>query len=187
MRAFFSIVITCYNLEKYIAECINSVMTQNYDNYEIIIVDDGSTDKSPTIILDLAQRDSRIKFVKRENGGPGAARNTGIRHASPTSCRYLSFLDGDDRMKENTLLSVANMIEDAEYDLITCTKHIRVDANTQEINEYNLSRLQDYDELKCCLAKDTYLAHYFFKYSKLIENDRFFSEQKNFPKIRSGY
>ena len=129
--------------------------------------------------MGIAQVDKRIKYIKRKNGGPGAARNTGIRNVTDSECGYIFFLDGDDRMKENTLHSVAEKIKtDGAYDLITCSNHIRVDANSHEVKELNLSRPNDYDELKCCLAEDTFLAHYFYKYSKIIENGKFFSEEK---------
>jgi len=88
-----SVIIPVYAVEKYLAECLDSVIKQNYHNLEIIIVDDGSPDRSLEIANTYAERDSRIKMFTRDNGGLGAARNTGVTAANGT---YLSFVDSDD-------------------------------------------------------------------------------------------
>lgn len=91
--ALVSIIIPVYNVEKYLAECLDSVVNQTYRNLEIIVVDDGSPDLSYDIASAYARADSRIKVVRRENGGLGAARNTGVVEASG---QYLAFMDSDD-------------------------------------------------------------------------------------------
>lgn len=88
-----SIITPCYNGEKYISQTIRSVLAQSYENWEMIIVDDGSTDGSADIIHSFAQTDSRIRFIRQENAGSAAARNTAIRAAEG---RYLALLDADD-------------------------------------------------------------------------------------------
>lgn len=82
-----------YNAEKYIGESIQSVVDQTYANWELLIVDDGSTDKTENIVRAFAARDSRIKYLSQHNGGPGRARNTGIAESNGT---LISFLDSDD-------------------------------------------------------------------------------------------
>lgn len=88
-----SIIIPVYNGEKYLAECIDSVINQSYRNIEIIIVNDGSTDRSSQIIEDYAGRDSRIKVLTQPNQGPSAARNSGL---DISRGEYVVFTDCDD-------------------------------------------------------------------------------------------
>lgn len=92
-RKTVSIVIPVYNNELYIEKCLRSVMTQTYNELEIIVVDDGSKDASGNIIDKLAKEDSRIVVIHQENGGTAKARNTALDIATGT---YLTFVDGDD-------------------------------------------------------------------------------------------
>ena len=88
-----SVVIPVYNVEKYLPKCIDSVINQTYQNLEIILVDDGSTDSSGVICDKYAQTDSRIKVIHQANSGQGSARNNGMDNASG---EYLIFVDSDD-------------------------------------------------------------------------------------------
>lgn len=88
-----SIVVPCYNVEDYIAACLDSLLAQTYRNIEIIVVDDGSPDGSYDVAAGVARTTNRIKIVRQRNGGLSAARNTGIRAASG---EYLTFVDSDD-------------------------------------------------------------------------------------------
>ena len=99
MNDLISIVIPAYNREKTILRCIDSVLKQTYKNIEIIVVDDGSTDKTQEIILSV--KDSRIKYVKLEkNSGAQVARNKGIEFADG---KWIAFLDSDDMWEEDKL------------------------------------------------------------------------------------
>lgn len=95
-----SIVIPVYNVEQYIAECIESVITQTYTNLEIIVVNDGSHDASGTICKEFAKRDNRIIYIEQPNMGPSAARNNGIDKATG---EYIYFLDSDDMLVINAI------------------------------------------------------------------------------------
>lgn len=85
-----SIIIPVYNMEKYLAECLDSIINQTYRNIEIIIVNDGSTDGSAEIIDDYSKRDERIKVITKENGGLGSARNAGINVVRGGTCTLLT-------------------------------------------------------------------------------------------------
>ena len=76
-----SVIIPCYNQEKYIAECIDSVLAQTFTDYEMIVIDDGSTDNSVSIIEEYAKKHKNIKFIKQKNQGVIAARNNAIKLA----------------------------------------------------------------------------------------------------------
>lgn len=88
-----SVIVPIFNSEKYIEECIESIINQTYKNLEIILVDDGSTDGSPQICDDFAKKEDRIKVIHKKNGGPSSARNAGIDAANG---EYLGFVDSDD-------------------------------------------------------------------------------------------
>ena len=93
MNGIISVIIPVYNVEKYIEKCLDSVITQSYTNLEIILVDDGSTDRSGEICDQYALKDNRVKVIHAENAGLGEARNRGIRLSTG---EYISFVDSDD-------------------------------------------------------------------------------------------
>jgi len=94
MNALVSIITPSYNSAKFIAETIQSVQNQTYQNWEMIIVDDGSSDETESVVLSIIQNDNRIQFHKlSQNSGPAVARNTGIEKASGD---YMTFIDADD-------------------------------------------------------------------------------------------
>lgn len=100
MNQLISVIIPVYNVEKYLDRCIESVINQTYKNIEIILVNDGSVDKSPEICDSWSKKDCRIKVVHKENSGAGIARNTGIEHAAGD---YVLFVDSDDYINKNTV------------------------------------------------------------------------------------
>lgn len=95
-----SIIIPVYNGEVYLEDCVKSILGQNFQDFEILLVDDGSTDSTWNICRKLAAADSRIKPIHKQNGGVSSARNAGIEAASGA---MLLFVDGDDELKENGL------------------------------------------------------------------------------------
>jgi len=111
-RAIMSISITvpAYNSEKYIAATIESILNQTYTDWELIIVDDGSTDKTFEIAERYSQQDHRIKVVKQSNKGASGARNTGIRNSDPKR-PYQIWLDADDTWEPDTLAFLMNILE----------------------------------------------------------------------------
>lgn len=93
-----SVIIPVYNVEKYLRECLDSVINQTLSDIEIICVNDGSTDNSLAILEEYAQKDTRIKIISKRNEGAGKARQAAIKKASG---EYLAFLDGDDYYKSD--------------------------------------------------------------------------------------
>ena len=93
MSCFFSIIIPVYNTEKYLKQCVESVLTQTFGDFEIVLVDDGSKDDSPRICDEFSKEDSRVRVIHKENGGASSARNKGIGAAFGD---YFIFLDSDD-------------------------------------------------------------------------------------------
>ncbi|AJI47001.1 glycosyltransferase family 2 protein [Francisella philomiragia] len=125
MDSLVSIITPSYNSEKYISNTIESVITQTYQNWEMIIVDDCSTDSSCDIAEKYTQKDSRIKLIKlNKNSGPAKARNRAIKEAKG---RYISFLDSDDIWYHRKLEKQVYFMK--ENDLaVTCSSYYIVDA-----------------------------------------------------------
>ena len=104
-----SIVIPVYNAEKYVAECLNSIKNQSFQEYEVVIVNDGSKDRSLEVCREIAERDERIRVFSTENHGVSHARNYGLKHAKAP---WVMFLDSDDYLVEDCLEKFAGMIEE---------------------------------------------------------------------------
>lgn len=103
-----SIIVPVYNVESFISECINSVLIQSYKNFELILVNDGSTDNSPAICEQYASKDKRIKVIHKANGGLSDARNWGLKSSSG---EYVVFLDSDDYWNDgNALFSLYSLL-----------------------------------------------------------------------------
>jgi len=111
-----SIIIPVYNAEKHIRNCVNSALAQTYKNIEVIIVNDGSSDKSKKIIKSF--RDQRIKYIEQENKGVAVTRNNGIRHSTG---EFIAFLDADDYYFPKKIEEeVAFLEKHQEFDLVYC-------------------------------------------------------------------
>lgn len=100
MRPIISIIVPVYNTEKYLDKCIQSVLAQTYTNWELLLIDDGSTDSSGAICDKYAAEDNRIRVFHKENGGVSSARNLGLDNAQG---EWISFVDADDWI-ENSML-----------------------------------------------------------------------------------
>ena len=110
-----SVIVPVYNVEKYLKDCLDSVVNQTLEDIEIICVNDGSTDNSLAILEDYAEKDSRIKIITQENKGLGGARNTGLYHANG---EYISFIDSDDWIELNTFEELYNMSKNLDLDML---------------------------------------------------------------------
>jgi glycosyltransferase involved in cell wall biosynthesis len=112
-----SIVVPVYGVEKYIAECIESLSGQTYENLEIILVDDGGKDRSVEICEQYAAQDERIRVIRKTNGGAASARNVGINEATG---EYLCFVDGDDKVEKNYVSHLWKTLTQANADIAVC-------------------------------------------------------------------
>lgn len=112
-----SIVIPVYNVEGYLRSCVDSVLSQSYRNFELILVNDGSKDASPAICDEYGQADSRVVVIHKENEGPSKTRNRGIDEAKGD---YLMFVDSDDILAEGALEKMVNAMEQTNADLCIC-------------------------------------------------------------------
>lgn len=111
----FSVIVPVYNIEKWISKCVESILQQEYADYELILVDDGSTDNSGKICDQYALNDNKIKAFHKKNGGLSDARNYGVSQAQGD---YMLFVDGDDYIAEWTLKIIAQEIREETPDII---------------------------------------------------------------------
>lgn len=112
-----SVIVPIYNVEKYVEQCIDSILEQTYKNLEIILIDDGSTDLSSSICDEYAKRDDRIVLIHKENGGAASAKNVGLRIATG---EYVSFVDGDDYLEPDAYEYMVSKLIDEEADIVHC-------------------------------------------------------------------
>jgi len=115
-KYFISIIIPVYNVEKYLNECMDSILKrQDFNDFEVILINDGSTDTSPQMCDSYSEKDHRVKVIHKKNGGASAARNEGIRKAEG---KYILFIDSDDYIEDNCLKKIAaTVINENEVDL----------------------------------------------------------------------
>ncbi|MBQ8859974.1 MAG: glycosyltransferase family 2 protein [Ruminococcus sp.] len=119
-RILLSFILPIYNVEKYLGECIDSILSQITDECEIILVDDGSLDSSGMICEQYVQKDQRIKMVKKENGGLSSARNSGLEIATG---RYVTFVDSDDKIASDSVKGILKWIKSGGTDMCFLKAH----------------------------------------------------------------
>lgn len=151
---FLSFIVPIYNVKDYLRECIDSLLNQDIDDYEIILVDDGSTDGSSEICEEYAEKSNKIKAFHKSNGGSADARNSGIRNAEGL---YLGFVDGDDFIEQNCLGNIYSEIKAQKNPDLIFMKAYKYKPN------HNLILLdEDYDKAQIvgCDREDviTYIA-----------------------------
>ena len=113
---FYSIIVPVYNVEKYLVNCLDSIINQTYKNFEIIIINDGSTDNSYSILENYAQNyPNLIRVFSKENGGLGSARNLGIQKAVG---RFLWFIDSDDWIEVDALFKLYNVLKNNDFNVL---------------------------------------------------------------------
>lgn len=138
-----SIIIPVYNMEKSLENCVKSILNQDYENIEVILVDDGSKDNSFAVCQKICTYDNRVRCVHTENQGSGPARNVGI---SESKGRYLYFPDADDYIEPNAVSTLVNAMCGGQYDLIVfgykCLTH---DGNVVSVRKYDTFEMQGED------------------------------------------
>jgi glycosyltransferase involved in cell wall biosynthesis len=132
MPTFFSIVIPTFNRANFIENTINSILLQDYDNYELIVVDDGSSDTTKEIINSIIEKNAqkRIKYIHQNNSERGAARNNGLKASSG---EYIMFIDSDDTLYQNHLAVANDFIYEKKSPEVF---HLRYDLKNGELKKY---------------------------------------------------
>ena len=113
-----SIIVPIYNTEKYLHECLDSILNQSYTNFEVLLINDGSTDSSGTICQEYVERDSRFRYFEKDNGGVASARNLGLERSEGT---YITFIDSDDWVEFNYLEVLYTALKENDTDVAIST------------------------------------------------------------------
>ena len=186
----FSVIVPIYKVEKYLKRCIDSVLTQTFDDYELILVDDGSTDGCPAICDEYAKQDSRIKVIHKENGGLVSARQAGIRIAQG---EYIFNLDGDDALLPEALESAQKLIRETGADMVCFGYRNYMDGQIADLVEdlvdeglYDRQKLRRYIYPK--LLCDLEMHHiFYFSWGKALKRELVLKHQLNVnPAISLG-
>ncbi len=166
-----SIITPLYNGERFLSQTIESVLNQTYPCWEMLIVNDGSTDNSEQIANSYAQKDNRIKVYSQENAGSAAARNNGIRRASG---RYIALLDADDLWEADFLEKQLRLLQDKDCQLVY-SAYKRIDENNKEILQPFVPPVCiDYKQLlKTCYIAPVTALYDTGKYGKVYLNEDF--------------
>jgi len=177
-----SVIIPIYNVENYLNQCVDSVLAQNFTDYEIILVDDGSTDNSPSICDEYAEKYGQIKVIHKTNGGLSDARNFGIKEAQGN---YLMFLDSDDFWNGVIILSEINeIIKKSNPDLIIHELSCFYDLKRIIPRKFKTKETQNFSynlkkDLKYLVNNDIYYAA---AWNKIIKSEIVKANQLYFPK-----
>ena len=142
-----SVIVPIYKVEKYLDKCIESIINQTYKNLEIILVDDGSPDKSPKMCDEWSKKDKRIKAIHKENGGLSDARNAAIDIAKG---EYITFIDSDDYVEENYVEFLYKNLIDNNADISMGKQYVRYPnkvINTGSYNKYVVNAHDCFDKL----------------------------------------
>lgn len=145
MGRMFSFVVPIYNAEKYIHKCITSILNQVYDNFEVILVDDGSPDNCPQICDEYARKDNRIKVIHQINSGVVAARKAGV---SVATGDYIVCIDGDDWIDEYYLSEFAAEIKKSNPDIVCCAYYHAKGGNNLPMSLGLVHRYYDREKIE---------------------------------------
>ncbi|MBE7076413.1 MAG: glycosyltransferase family 2 protein [Clostridiales bacterium] len=146
-----SVIIPVYNSEKTLERCLNSVIVQTHKDYEVILVDDGSKDNSLNICFEFAKKDSRIKVVHKENGGPSSARNKGL---SVSEGQYVSFIDSDDSIDSDFLEKLIQGFENKGVDLVISA--IRIEGFKNKFVGFNENAILEKNKFNRFFTQDNF-------------------------------
>ncbi len=141
MNPLVSVIIPIYNAEKWLRACLDSALGQTYGNTEIILVDDGSADKSGAICDEYAQKDKRVRVIHKENGGASSARNAGL---DIMTGEYVYFLDSDDKTVPELLEKLVESAVQNASELVFFDAYA-VDEDTGRVSESNYSHREKYE------------------------------------------
>ena len=179
-----SVIVPVYNVESYVAECIESIQNQTYMNLEIILVNDGSTDASGDICDKYAAYDERIQVIHKENAGVSAARNTGIEAANGD---YIGFVDSDDYIAPTMYEDMLKLMAEHDLDIIECTAfRNNGDTNIEGCNNGSLEIFNRDEALKMAMY-DCFVAVWSQLYKRRVISDVRFPIGRKFEDSAVSY
>lgn len=146
-----SVIVPVYNVESYLKKCVNSIIQQTYQNIEILLIDDGSLDKSKEICDEFLKKDQRIKVVHQRNSGLSSARNKGIELSTAS---YLMFIDSDDFIENKMIENLYHKMKEDNADICCCGKFLDYESNHIALNNKNEFSVNNIEALSKMLIGD---------------------------------
>lgn len=181
MNPLISVIIPCYNIEKYISKTIDSVLNQKFNNFEIILVDDGSVDNTGRILDEYLKKDNRIKVIHKKNEGVAIARNKGLLESNG---EYIYFLDGDDYISTSYFEDISKIILKNNLEIIISPYYIEKNNRkfllSSDIKEKNYDKdfiLKNLFTRKICKAA---MGTSLIKKEIIVKNNIFFNEKLSY-------
>ena len=177
MKPLLTVVIPVYNVEKYLKRCVESVFVQEWHNYDILLVDDGSTDSSPQICDDYAKVYDFISVIHKKNGGLSEARNTGISHAKGD---YVYFPDSDDWLEPQTFKELAEVLESQEFDIVSFNREFVKGEEDPIVSDPLVTQVFEGKDAFVRMLKHSYITG--FANDKIYKKSLFIDNNISFPK-----
>ena len=188
MESLLTVVIPVYNVEKYLKRCIESILVQEWKNYDILLVDDGSTDHSPQICDDYVKAYDFISVIHKENGGLSEARNTGISHAKG---EYVYFPDSDDWLEPDTFIALAEALESQEFDIISFNREFVKGEEDAIVSEPEVTQVFEGKDAFVQMLKHSYITGFandkIYRKSLFIDNNILFPKGKYYEDLGTNY
>ena len=188
MKPLLTVVIPVYNVERYLKRCIESVLAQEWKDYEILLVDDGSTDHSPQICDDYVKDYDFISVIHKENGGLSEARNTGISHAKG---EYVYFPDSDDWIEPDTFIALAEALESQDFDIISFNREFVKGEEDAIVSEPEVTQVFEGKDAFVQMLKHRYITGFandkIYRKSLFMDRDILFPRGKYYEDLGTNY
>lgn len=188
MKPLLTVVIPVYNVEKYLNRCIESILLQEWKNYDILLVDDGSTDRSPQICDDYVKAYDFISVIHKENGGLSEARNTGISQAKG---EYVYFPDSDDWLEPDAFMALAEVLESQKFDIISFNREFVKGEEDAIVSEPEMTQVFEGKDAFVQMLKHSYITGFandkIYRKSLFIDNNILFPKGKYYEDLGTNY
>lgn len=188
MKPLLTVVIPVYNVEKYLKRCVESVLVQEWHNFEILLIDDGSSDSSPQICEDYVKAYDFISVIHKENGGLSEARNTGI---SLAKGEYVYFPDSDDWLEPQTFKELAEVLESQEFDIVSFNREFVKGEEDPIVSDPLVTQVFEGKDAFVQMLKHSYITGFandkIYKKSLFIDNNISFPKGKYYEDLGTNY
>ena len=188
MKPLLTVVIPVYNVENYLKRCIESILIQEWNNYDILLVDDGSTDNSPQICDGYAKAYDFISVIHKKNGGLSAARNTGISNAEG---EYVYFPDSDDWIEPDTFIALAEVVESQKFDIISFNREFVKGEEDAIVSDSLVTQVFEGKDAFVQMLKHSYITGFandkIYRKSLFTDNDIQFPIGKYYEDLGTNY
>lgn len=188
MKPLLTVVIPVYNVEKYLKRCVESVIAQDWKKYEILLVDDGSTDHSPQICDNYVKTYDFISVIHKENGGLSEARNTGLSQAKG---EYVYFPDSDDWIEPDTFIVLSEALESQKFDIISFNREFVKSEEDAIVSDSVVTIVFEGKDAFVEMLKHSYITGFandkIYRKSLFMDHDILFPKGKYYEDLGTNY